>query len=114
MKIWNKIKWILGIIVTAIATIFVGKIIKEKAVIGYVEKPKNWTEINEKTIALVDNSDNMRIVKTVKLPRDPKTKKQLKTNDIAFVGTANGGKQINVEIRHTPVNRNNHNKHSGK
>ncbi len=74
---------------------------------GKIKDHRNWTAVpGDKTKVFVWDKDNNKRV--VKLPVNPNTGKQIKSNEVRFIGISDREEdKLNVEIMHTPVNRRN-------
>ncbi len=114
-KILKKVKqffeWILKNIKTIIlivGSLFVVMTLKRiTSAIGKVNEKQNWEPVpGDKTKVFVWDGNNNKTV--VKLPVDPRTGKQIKSNEVKSVGISYKKEEgLNVEIMHTPVNRRN-------
>lgn len=101
-KIWAKWKNLVYLIGSILVFLFVGVKLLQFAKIGKVKKKKNFRIIDDTTITLVDKKGNH--MKAVKLPKDPETGKQIKSEDVTAAGAGKGG-IVNIEIKHNITNR---------
>lgn len=102
-------KWIfknIKLIGTVIGALFIMMSVKKIiASFGKVKHNQNWEPVpGDKTKVFVWDENNNKTV--VKLPVNPETGKQVKSNEIKSVGLASRKEDyLNVEIKHIPTNR---------
>jgi len=101
-KIWSWLKWVFFVVGWLVLGYSLKQIVREIATIGNPEKKKNWAVLNDKTIAVMDNTGNVE--KVVKLPKDPENNKQINVDDIEAVGVSEGGR-IDIKIKHNTIDR---------
>lgn len=102
--LFKNIKWI----ITAVGGFMIIMCVKNiVAKIGHVDQIHSWDKIpGDKSKVFVYTENGGRV--TVTLPKDPRTNKQLKSDDIKMIGLPKNPasrEDLHVEILHTPVNR---------